>query len=42
MGYKFKNIYYPVIAKGKVTAEILKQCGKMGGTLAGWCTLGIY
>ncbi len=42
LGYKFKNVYHPVIAKGKVTAEILEQCREMGGTLAGGCALGIY
>lgn len=42
LGYKFKNVFHPVIAKGKITAEILEQCREMGGTLAGGCSLGIY
>ncbi|MEN6623709.1 MAG: flavodoxin domain-containing protein [Smithella sp.] len=42
LGYKFKNVFHPVIAKGKITPEILEQCREMGGTLAGGCSLGIY
>jgi multimeric flavodoxin WrbA len=42
LGYKFKNVFTPVIAKGKITAEILEQCRELGGTLAGGCALGIY
>jgi multimeric flavodoxin WrbA len=42
LGYKFKNVFTPVIAKGKITAEILEQCRELGGTLAGGCVMGIY
>ncbi len=42
LGYKFKNVFTPVIAKGKITAEILEQCRELGGTLAGGCEMGIY
>jgi len=42
LGYKFKNVFTPVIAKGGITEEILEQCREMGGTLAGGCALGIY
>jgi multimeric flavodoxin WrbA len=42
LGYKFKNVFTPVIAKGKITQEVLDQCREMGGTLAGGCALGIY
>lgn len=42
LGYKFKSIFAPVIAKGKITEEIIEQCREMGGTLAGGCALGIY
>jgi len=42
LGYKFKTVFAPVIAKGKITEEILEQCRKPGGTLAGGCAMGIY
>jgi multimeric flavodoxin WrbA len=42
LGYKFKNVFTPVIAKGKITEEILDQCRELGGTLAGGCAMGIY
>lgn len=42
LGYKLKNVFTPVLAKGKITAEILEQCRELGGTLAGGCALGIY
>ena len=42
LGYKFKNVYTPVIAKGKITDEILDKCRELGGTIAGGCAMGIY
>jgi multimeric flavodoxin WrbA len=42
LGYKFKNVYTPVIAKGKITEEIMKQCRELGATLAGGCAMKIY
>ena len=42
LGYKFKNVFTPVIAKGKITEEILEQCRELGGTIAGGCAMGIY
>jgi len=42
LGYKFKTVFSPVIAKGRITEEILDQCRELGGTLAGGCALGIY
>ena len=42
LGYKFKTIFNPVIAKGKITEEVLQQCRELGGTLAGGCAMGIY
>ena len=41
-GYKFKRVFPPVIAKGKVTEEDLDKCRELGGTLAGGCEMGIY
>ncbi|PKN85702.1 MAG: flavodoxin [Deltaproteobacteria bacterium HGW-Deltaproteobacteria-1] len=42
LGYKLKNVFTPVIAKGKITEEIMEKCRKLGGTLAGGCVMGIY
>lgn len=42
LGYKFKAVSKPVIARGNITAEILEQCRELGGTLAAGCALGIY
>ncbi len=42
LGYKFKAVSKPVIARGDITAEILEQCRELGGTLAAGCALGIY
>jgi multimeric flavodoxin WrbA len=42
LGYKFKSVYTPVIAKGDITEELLEQCRELGGTLAGGCEMGIY
>lgn len=42
LGYKFRKVFEPVIARGEITQEILEQCRELGGTLAGGCELGIY
>jgi multimeric flavodoxin WrbA len=42
LGYKFKRVFTPVIAKGDITEAILEQCRELGGTLAGGCEMGIY
>jgi len=42
LGYKFKTVFHPVIAKGNITEEILEQCRELGATLAGGCAMGIY
>jgi len=42
LGYKLKSVFNPVIAKGNITEEILKQCRELGGTLSGGCEMGIY
>jgi multimeric flavodoxin WrbA len=42
LGYKFKTVFQPVIAKGDITKEILAQCVEMGATIAGGCQMGIY
>lgn len=42
LGYKFKTVFHPVIAKGDITDDILEQCRELGATLAGGCAMGIY
>ena len=42
LGYKFKTVFEPVIARGEITEEILEKCRELGGTLAGGCAMGIY
>ena len=42
LGYKFKMVYQPVIARGEITQEILDQCFELGATIAGGCQMGIY
>ena len=42
LGYKFKTVFQPVIAKGEITKEILQQCIELGATIAGGCQMGIY
>lgn len=42
LGYKFKTVYQPVIAKGTITNEILGQCRELGATIAAGCQEGIY
>lgn len=42
LGYKFKTVFQPVIAKGEITKEITEQCIELGATIAGGCQMGIY
>jgi multimeric flavodoxin WrbA len=42
LGYKFKKVYEPVIAKGDITPDVLEQCRELGGVLSGGCQMGIY
>ncbi len=42
LGYKFKNVFTPVVAKGEITSDIIEQCHELGATLAGGCAMGIY
>ena len=42
LGYKFKKVYDPLIAKGRPTEDILEKCRELGQTLAGGCVEGIY
>jgi multimeric flavodoxin WrbA len=42
LGYKFKTVFQPVIAKGAIAEEIINQCIELGATIAGGCQMGIY
>ena len=45
LGYQFKKVYDPVIARGTrggITDEILDQCRELGQTIAGGIEAGIY
>jgi len=42
MGYQFKKVYAPVIARGVIDNAILEECEELGGTLAAGCEAGIY
>ena len=42
LGYQFKKIHQPIIAKGPVSEEILLQCEELGRTIAAGCEAGIY
>ncbi len=42
LGYQFKKVYDPVVAKGELTEDILEKCRELGQTLAGGCEAGIY
>jgi multimeric flavodoxin WrbA len=42
LGYKFKTVFQPVVARGKITQEILDQCFELGATIAGGCQMQIY
>ena len=42
IGYQFKKVYDPVIARGKIDEEMLKQCQELGQTIAAGCEAGIY
>jgi multimeric flavodoxin WrbA len=42
MGYQFKKIMAPVMAKGTVEEETLNQCETLGKTIAAGCREGIY
>jgi multimeric flavodoxin WrbA len=42
LGYKFRKVYDPVIARGELTGDVLAQCRELGGVLSGGCEAGIY
>lgn len=42
LGYKFRKVYDPVIARGELTEDVLAQCRELGGVLSGGCEAWIY
>jgi|YelNatPaOPRAMG01_1025707.scaffolds.fasta_scaffold72183_2 multimeric flavodoxin WrbA len=42
IGYQFKKVQEPVIARGPVLPEILSSCRELGKTLAAGCEAGIF
>jgi len=42
IGYQFKKVYDPVIAKGEIDETILAQCEELGKIIAAGCEAGIY
>lgn len=42
LGYQFKEVFEPIIAKGEITGEILAQCEELGATIAAGCKEKIY
>lgn len=42
IGYPFKKVYEPVVARGKIDQDILRRCEQLGETLAAGCEAGIY
>jgi len=42
LGYQFRKVYAPVIAKGEISEETLEKCRELGAVLAAGCGLGIY
>ena len=42
IGYQFKKVYEPVVARGEITKNILAKCEELGQTIAAGCEAGIY
>ncbi len=42
LGYQFKKVYQPILAKGPVSEEVLWRCEELGRTIAAGCEAGIY
>ena len=42
IGYQLKKVYEPVVARGKISREILIKCEELGKTIAAGCEAGIY
>jgi len=42
VGYQFKKVYEPVIARGEIDETILTLCEELGKVIAAGCEAGIY
>ena len=42
IGYQFKKVYDPVIARGEINHAELAQCEELGKVIAAGCQAGIY
>lgn len=42
IGFQFKRVHEPVVAKGEITGPVLDACRLMGQTIAAGCAAGIY
>jgi len=42
IGYQFKKVYEPVIARGEIDEAVLAQCEELGKVIAAGCETGIY
>ena len=42
LGYQFKKVFDPVVAKGEITHDVLDRCEELGKTIAAGCEAGIY
>jgi multimeric flavodoxin WrbA len=42
IGYRFKKVLEPVIARGAIDAETLGRCEELGKTIAAGCEAGFY
>lgn len=42
IGYQFKKVYDPVVAKGDIDEEVLARCEELGMTIAAGCEARIY
>ena len=42
VGYQFKKVYEPVVARGEIDEAVLAQCEELGKVIAAGCETGIY
>jgi multimeric flavodoxin WrbA len=42
LGFQFRKIQPPILARGAVTEDILARCEELGQTIAAGCEAGIY
>jgi multimeric flavodoxin WrbA len=42
IGYQFKKVYDPVVARGDINRNVLSKCEELGMTIAAGCEAGIY